>query len=25
VYRLCEVTAPDNCADGTATLNLSGK
>jgi hypothetical protein len=25
VYRICEIAAPDNCADGTASLNLSGK
>jgi hypothetical protein len=25
VYRICETAAPDNCADGTASLTLSGK
>ncbi|MFL5391328.1 MAG: hypothetical protein ACJ79G_00675, partial [Myxococcales bacterium] len=25
VYRICEIAAPDNCADGTASLTLSGK
>jgi hypothetical protein len=25
VYRICEIAAPDNCAEGTASLNLSGK
>jgi hypothetical protein len=24
-YRICELAAPDNCAEGTATLTLSGK
>jgi hypothetical protein len=25
VYQICEIAAPDNCAQGTATLTLSGK
>jgi hypothetical protein len=25
VYQICEIASPDNCAQGTATLNLSGK
>ena len=25
VYQICEIAAPDNCAEGTASLNLSGK